>query len=269
MTEKSDNQADGTDGGSADGSPADDCVVAGDVLKESANTTSGRQTTENSAVTQEDNQGPGWFPALMAGSVILGIAGFICCGVSTWVLFQKRTELAVRTLRGAYLIELEQSYLEPATKREVIDEVETLISGMEAGDYENWQSAAIMQRLQRLPVVQWGDLQAVELFISKNDGPDQEVQLKELSRLQQAVANGSATSFDFQDVLEPVHRADPESSSGFSLIQPLGSEQVAEVCLRAKLIADRANIADQTFPKVDLAAIVEREISLGATAGGF
>ena len=100
MTEKSDNQADGTDGGSADGSPADDRVVAGDVLKESTNTTSGRQTTENSAVTQEDNQGPGWLPALMAGSVILGIAGFICCGVSTWVLFQKRTELAVRTLRG-------------------------------------------------------------------------------------------------------------------------------------------------------------------------
>jgi hypothetical protein len=73
----------------------------------------------------------------MAGTVILGIAGFICCGVSTWVLFQKRTEMAVRTLRGAYISELEQSYLEPKTKRAVIDKVEALIAELEAGDYEN------------------------------------------------------------------------------------------------------------------------------------
>ena len=139
-------------------------------------------TSESSSGTsvRRDDQGPGWLPALMAGSVILGIAGFICCGVSTWVLFQKRTELAVRTLEGAYLAELEQSYLEPKTKRAVMDEVEVLIAGMEAGDYENWQSAAIMQRLQRLPVVQWGDLQAIELFINKNEGSDQEEQLREV-----------------------------------------------------------------------------------------
>jgi len=230
-----------------------------------------KATCESSSTTsvRKDEQGPGWLPALMAGSVILGIAGFICCGVSTWVLFQKRTEMAVRTLRGAYITELEQSYLEPKTKRAVIDEVEALIAGMEAGDYENWQSAAIMQRLQRLPVVQWGDLQAIELFINKNEGPDQEEQLREISRLQQAVANGSATSFDFQDVLEPVQRANTESSSGFSLIQPLSSEQVSEVCLRAKLVADRANIANRTFPKVDLAQIVQREISQATTVGGF
>lgn len=228
-------------------------------------------TSESSSSTsvRRDDQGPGWLPALMAGTVILGIAGFICCGVSTWVLFQKRTEMAVRTLRGAYISELEQSYLEPQTKRAVIDKVEALIAELEAGDYENWQSAAIMQRLQRLPVVQWGYLQAIELFINKNEGADQEEQLREISRLQQAVVDGLATSFDFQDVLEPVQRADPKSPSGFSLIQPLSSEQVAEVCLRAKLVADRANIANRTFSKIDLAEIVQREISQGVTAGGF
>jgi hypothetical protein len=262
VTEQPENPPEET-GGDVTNSSSDDNLVS----QESATTV----TSESSSGTsiRRDDQGPGWLPALMAGSVILGIAGFICCGVSTWVLFQKRTELAVRTLEGAYLTELEQSYLEPKTKRAVMDEVEVLIAGMEAGDYENWQSAAIMQRLQRLPVVQWGDLQAIELFINKNEGSDQEEQLREISRLQQAVADGSATSFDFRDVLEPVQSAAPESSSGFSLIQPLSSEQVAEVCLRAKLVADRANIANRTFPKVDLAAIVRREISQGVTTGGF
>ena len=154
-------------------------------------------------------------------------------------------------------------------KGAVVDEVKELITEMEAGDYENWQSAAIMQRLQRLPVVQWGDLQAIELFIKKVNGVEKDEQLKEISRLEQAVVDGSVTSFDFQDVLEPVHRADPKSSSGFSLILPLSTETVAEVCLRAKLVADRAKIADRRFPKVDLAAIVRREIEQGSTAGGF
>ena len=217
----------------------------------------------------QSQQGPGWLPALMAMSLLAGMAGFICCGVTTWLLYQKRTELAVRTLEGAYITELEQSYLDPSTKRAVVDEVKELIKGMEAGDYENWQSAAIIQRLQRLPVVQWGDLQAIELFITKGNEAEKDEQLKEISRLEQAVVDGTVTSFDFQDVLEPVHRADPKSSSGFSLILPLTSEPVAEVCLRAKLVADRAKIANRRFPKVDLAAIVRQEISQGGTAGGF
>ena len=108
----------------------------------------------------------------MAGGVLLGIFGFIFCGVSTWVLFQKRTQLAIRTLKGAYVTELEQSYLEPETKQAVVAEVQKLIADMEDGKYENWQSAAIMQRLQRLPVVQWGELQAVQLFIEKTNSQE-------------------------------------------------------------------------------------------------
>lgn len=256
MTEQPDNQAE--DQGS-------------DVTDASSVAGAGAGAEDELTTSSRSQQGPGWLPALMAMSVLAGVAGFVCCGVTTWVLYQKRTELAVRTLEGAYITDLEQSYLDPPTKRAVVNEVQVLISGMKAGDYENWQSAAIMQRLQRLPVVQWGDLQAIELFISKDERVDlaQAEQLKEISRLEQAVVNGTATSFDFQDVLEPVHRADPESSSGFSLILPLTAESVAEVCLRAKLVADRAKIANRRFPKVDLAAIVRREISEGATAGGF
>ncbi len=268
MTEQPDNQpedhsSDATGDSSGDG-------VSGNQLGDqnvvgNLDTASGDEPADS----PRNEQGPGWLPALMAISVLGGIAGFICCGVTTWVLYQKRTELAVRTLEGAYIIELEQSYLDPPTKRAVVDEVKELITGMEAGEYENWQSAAIMQRLQRLPVVQWGDLQAIELFITKRNGAEKDEQLKELSRLEQAVVDGSVTSFDFQDVLEPVHRSDPKSSSGFSLILPLTAESVEEVCLRAKLVADRAKVANRRFPKVDLAAIVRREISQGTSTGGF
>jgi hypothetical protein len=219
--------------------------------------------------TVRDEQGPGWLPALMAGGVLLGIFGFIFCGVSTWVLFQKRTQLAIRTLKGAYVTELEQSYLEPETKQAVVAEVQKLIADMEDGKYENWQSAAIMQRLQRLPVVQWGELQAVQLFIEKTNSQEKAEQLKQLSRLERAVENGLATSFDFKDVLEPVHQPDPGNASGFSLIQPFSSKEVVEVCSLAKLVADRAEIPDQEFPDVDLVGIVRSEIDEGATAGGF
>ena len=229
MTEQPDHKPEDADSDVANGSSGDD--VASNEVAAKAASESSEVSERNRDEGNRDEQGPGWLPALMAGGLLLGMAGFIFCGVSTWVLYQKRTELAVRTLQGAYISELEQSYLEPKTKRAVVEEVRALITEMEAGAYENWQSAAIMQRLQRLPVVQWGDLQALELFITQANGSQKDEQLKELSRLEQAVADGSVTSFDFQDVLEPVHRADPESSSGFSLIQPLSSEQVAEVCL--------------------------------------
>jgi hypothetical protein len=263
VTEQPDNQPEDQTSDVA-GDSSDDGVSSKDVVSNET-TKSGMNLTDST----QNQQGPGWLPALMAMSLLAGIAFFICCGVTTWLLYQKRTELAVRTLEGAYITELEQSYLDPSTKRAVVDEVKELIAEMEAGDFENWQSAAIMQRLQRLPVVQWGDLQAIELFITKENGAEKDEQLKEISRLGQAVVDGSVTSFDFQDVLESVHRADPKSSSGFSLILPLTAESVAEVCLRAKLVADRAKVANRRFPEVDLAAIVRREISLGSTAGGF
>lgn len=270
MTEPADNQPE-DQGSNATGNTSANDGEAKETGRQDVET-GGQDTSqpdEDLANRPQNQQGPGWLPALMAMGLLAGVAGFICCGVTTWVLYQKRTELAVRTLEGAYITELEQSYLEPSTKRAVVDEVQQLITGMKEGNYENWQSAAIMQRLQRLPVVQWGDLQAIELFIKKQGGADKDEQLKEISRLEQAVVDGTVTSFDFQDVLEPVHRADPQTSSGFSLILPLTAEPVAEVCLRAKLVADRAKVANRRFPKVDLAAIVRQEISQGATAGGF
>ena len=151
MTEPPDNQPEDQ------GSDVTDDSSDDDVSNQEAGGNEANTSTEDLSNNPQSLQGPGWLPALMAMSLLAGMAGFICCGVTTWVLYQKRTELAVRTLEGAYITELEQSYLDPSTKRAVVDEVKELITEMEAGDYENWQSAAIMQRLQRLPVVQWGD----------------------------------------------------------------------------------------------------------------
>jgi hypothetical protein len=48
----------------------------------------------------------------------------------------------------------------------------------------------------------------------------------------------------------------------------LTQNQVEEVVLRAKLVADREKIPDETFD-VPIESILRREIELGASEGGF
>ncbi len=208
-------------------------------------------------------------PAILAATALMGIVGFVVCAFSTWLLFQKRTELAVRTLRGTYIAEIEQSLLDPRTKKAVLTEVESLAEDLEAGKYENWQAAGIMQRLQRLPVIQWGEIQAIEAFLKKEspDGADVD-SLRQLSRVKRAVELGNVTSFDFQDVLGPVRQAD-ESPRGYSLLQPLEQTKVDDVIHRARLLADRAEVPDELFEDVKIDAIVRREIERGAREGTY
>ena len=54
--------------------------------------------TRDPSEEPEVDHGPGWLPAVMAAVVLMGIVGCILCAFTTWVLFQKRTELAIRTL---------------------------------------------------------------------------------------------------------------------------------------------------------------------------
>lgn len=216
------------------------------------------------------DDGPGWLPAILAATCLMGIAGFILCGFSTWVLFQKRTEFAVRTIRGAYIPELEQSLLEPKEKAAILAAVGELAADMERGKYENWQSAGILQRLQRMPVIQWGELQAIESFAEKNASPEEfEAAKKQLSRLRRAVEKGRATSFDFEDVLGPVYITDPTVPAGHTLMQPLDMDSVRAVIERAELIADRSDVDDASFPDVRIDAIVREQIDAGGEEGGF
>lgn len=233
------------------------------------------ETTHSASELDPGEDGPGWMPAILAGTVLMGIIGFIVCAFSTWILFQQRTEFAIRTLRGSYITEIEQSLLDPATKSIVVKEIETLAADMERGKYENWQAAGVMQRLQRLPVLQWGELQAIDSFLNKSvaegqaDGEAVEEAadgLRQLSRLRRSVELSKSTSFEFEDVLQPVRVSE---SSGHQLVQPLTMELVREVVHRARLAADQANIPDQSFDNVQIESIVRREIELGASEGGF
>jgi hypothetical protein len=208
-------------------------------------------------------------PAILAASALMGIVGFVVCAFSTWILFQKRTEFAIRTLRGAYIAEIEQSLLEPAAKSAVASEIEKLAADLERGKYENWQAAGIMQRLQRLPVIQWGELQAVEAFLAKSEDDKRQDQIQQLQRLRRAVELDKVTSFDFEDVLQPVRRSDPDSASGHVLVRPMTEEHVGEVVQRARLVSDRAKIPEESFEDVRIESIVRREIERGASIGGF
>ena len=272
------------------------------------------ETTDSESQRDPSDEGPGWMPAILAGTLLMGIIGFVVCAFSTWILFQKRTEFAIRTLRGSYIAEIEQSLLDPATKSAVVKEIETLAADMESGKYEDWQAAGVMQRLQRLPVLQWGELQAVDSFLQKSvaqgqadgeliqtepqalaAGPEANTnqsarpeasaygsqkstlspatadgqladERRQLSRLRRAVELGKSTSFQFEDVLQPVRLSGP---SGHRLVQPLTRELVREVVLRARLAADQAKIPDQDFDNVRIESIVRREIEIGLREGSF
>lgn len=224
----------------------------------------------------EVDEGPGWMPAILAGTLLMGIFGFIICAFSTWYLFQQRTEFAIRTLRGpdkneerGYIEAIKQSRLDPESKSAVVKEIRLLIADLERGKYENWQAAGIMQRLQRLPVIQWGELQAIEAFLKKQAGDEQAGQIRQLSRLRQGVELGKVTSFDVEDVLQPVRRPDPNAATGSQLVQPLMKGQVSEVVHRARLAADRAKIPEQTFDSMRIESMVRREIERGASEGSF
>ena len=216
------------------------------------------------------DDGPGWLPAIMAGTVLMGILGFLFCGFSTWVLFQRRTELATRTIRDAYLPELQQSYLDPDTKRDVVAVISQLATDLENGKYENWQSAGILQRLQRIPVLQWGRLTAVKAFYEPKlaDDPDRLATInRQMRRLQQGIQTDRLTSFDLQDVLEPVLEPDPKSPSAYSLIQPMTIKSAEQVFDRVRLWLEDSKIPDEDFDEVSLAKVLQNAIETGAAQG--
>lgn len=218
------------------------------------------------------DDGPGWMPAVMAATVLMGIMAFIFCAFSTWLLYQKRTELATRTLTEAYLPELEQSLLEPDTKSAVMETIEELAEDMQRGKLDDWQSAAVMQRLQRLPVLQWGDLQAVQAFINRSGTPEQAAEASmQLNRLRKSVANNKATSFDFVEVLSPVHVEDPTVSSGRRLGMPLDLDAAMDVVKRAQLLADREKIPSTqgTGADVSIESIMQEQIQAGIRDGAY
>jgi hypothetical protein len=133
--------------------------------------------------------------------------------------------------------------------------------------YENWQAGGIMQRLINMPLMRWGDLEAVSAWAEKNmpEG-ERENAVKQVSRFFRAVELDRAVARDIHEILAPVATA--ENAGGFvQLRSDLNEKDVAEVVLRCKLVADRAEVPDQTFDRVSLTQIVRRQIEAGGRDG--
>lgn len=222
-------------------------------------------------------QGPGCLPGIVAATLLMGIVGFITCGVSTWILYGKRTEMAVATLEGSFIPAVEQSRLEPAEKRAVVEQLDQFVLEMKREQYEDWQAAGVLQRLSELPVLQWGELNAVEQHIRNlsddrerespfADPSAREAALRDLSRLRKAVEMGKVSRFEIEDVLQPVLVRD-ESTLGRSLAEPLRSDAVEKVVSNAERIADREGVPEKRFDDVKLEAILRRQIEAGIGQG--
>lgn len=222
---------------------------------------------DRSPSEQDEPQGPGCLPGVLAATLLMGVVCFILFAVSAWLIFQKRGDLASRTLRGTVIPELEQSRLGPEEKRLVIDQLTTLAADLEAGRYENWQAGGIMQRLINSPMMRWGDLLAVAAWAEANlPEPERAEASKQISRFFRAAELDRAVARDLHDILAPV--ATGESTTGFvQLRSDLTVEAVAEVVKRSRLVADRAAVPDQNFPAVSLAEVVRRQIEIGGRDG--
>ena len=184
--------------------------------------------TQADMAADTDDAGPGWMPIIMACTVLLGILSFIGCGLTTWLLFQKRGELAIQTVRITLIPEIEQSLLEPDQKQATIEQLKEFAADIERGKHENWQAAGVMQRLVRLPILQWGEFAVLDGYIEKNLGDDAQDAKRQLQRLRRAVELDQATAVDVEDILKPVVVRD-ESALGRRLTDQLTEESVRDV----------------------------------------
>jgi len=214
-------------------------------------------------------EGVGWLPAILAFSLLLTACMFVCCGVTTYMLYQKRTELAARTLSGHTIPSVDQSQLDPADKQQINAMLGEVVADAEAGRLENWQASGVMNRLTRIPLLEWGDLAAIEAMIQADDAFDAEEKAeaeKHLSRLRQSIAMDKSTIFDVGEVLAPVLLKD-ESLRGRRLKNDPSQEELLEVIYRARLIGERDGLEDRKFPDQSITAIVRDAIQRGRTEG--
>ncbi|QEG42330.1 hypothetical protein [Roseimaritima ulvae] len=219
------------------------------------------------ADSQDD--GVGWLPAVLAFGLLLTAALFVCCGVSTYFLYQKRVELAARTLSGHTIPTIEQSQLEPEDKQAIVEMLGRVVEDAEAGRLENWQAGGVMNRLTRIPILEWGDLAAVEALIQSDSGfdePAKQEAVTQIKRLRQAITTGTATSFDINEVVAPVLVED-QSLRGRSLASSPTTEQLQEVVTRARLVADRDQVSGRPRSQPSIVELVQREIEAGRIEG--
>lgn len=215
-----------------------------------------------------EDDGPGCMPGILAATLIMGMLFFVTCGFLAWVIYGKRTELAIRTLETSYVELIEQSRLNPNDKQELLEEIKGLASELKSGKYEDWQASGALTRLARLPITRWGDLQAVETFAVSQGGELADDAPLHLSRLRRGVERNEFTTYDIEDVLNPVTVTDDEAMTR-GLAETLRIEDVRDVILRAKLLADQRKIPERVYKDVRIRTIVRREIEAGLKDGTY
>lgn len=225
------------------------------------------ETSPSASGSPTRAESAGCFPAVLAATVLLGMVMFLTFGFAGYLIFQKRGDLAVRTLRGTILPEIEQSRLDPRTKQSVMESLTKLAEDIESEKLENWQAGGAMNRLVRSPLLRWGDLAAVDAWASENLPADEYAEFhKQVTRFFRGAELDRVISTDIHDVLVTVTAGEPGMMLG-RLESPLVASDVREVGLRAKLVADRAEIPDQVFENVSLPQIVDRLIEVGTREG--
>ncbi len=225
------------------------------------------QDASDNAEAGQD-QGPGCMPAILAATVLMGIVGFVSCGFLTWLIFQKQDVLALRSLQGSFIPAVEQSLLEPEEKAETVRLLNEFADELERDRIEGWQASGVMQRLQRLPVLEWGQLRRVEAFVEARPKEFADDAAVQFDRLRKGVEQGNVTTIDFQHILTPVLRVQPESDAA-ELNEPLQIETVADVIQRARLVADRSNVSENPKSDVGIDTLVRRQIEVGIKEGTY
>lgn len=221
-----------------------------------------------SSQPSEHDQSPGCMPAVLAATALMGVVGFIFCGVMTWLIFQKQDVLALRALRGSFIPAVEQSRLTPEEKTETVRLLDEFADELERGKIEGWQASGVMQRLQRLPVLQWGQLRRIEAFVDDQSEQFSDDASNQFDRLRKGVEQGDVTTIDFQHILSPVLRVTPQSDEA-KLVDPLEAKAVADVIERARLVADRSDVAKAPKFDVGIDTLVRRQIEAGIKEGSF
>jgi hypothetical protein len=207
-------------------------------------------------------------PGILAATALMGVLGFVFCGFMAWLIFSKQDELAIRSLEGSFIPAVEQSLLEPEEKKQMIVQLEDFVDELKRGQLEGWQVTGVMQRLSRLPILQWGQIRAVERFVDANPDAFAEDASLQFDRLRRGVERNDITAIDFRHILSPVlqgETAEPEPP----LIEPLEIDPVQEVVQRARIVADRS--VPEALPKSDVSidTIVRRQIEAGLEQGSF
>ena len=212
---------------------------------------------------------PSCLPGILAGTLIMMMVGFITCGFLTWLIWQERGVMAGRTLEGLAR-EVGQSRIEPLERAQVVRRLERASKAMSAPNFDPADASAVMTRLVRLPILQWGQLQAVEAMIADRLPDDEAADARrQIDRLKASMEQLQATSADLRDVLTPVSVADPAAASAVRMVDRPTDEQLRGVAQRASLVADRVGVADDAAPTLSLSQLIDREIKAAATDGGF